>query len=338
MHKIIRTFIFILFFLVAANSFAVAEDTTSKNPPITVIAEADKTSIAIGDKIKYSIKAKTGKNTEVKFPFFVKKLGDFSIRDFGFLERGFFGKKRLVQWYVLDIYVVGQHTIPAAILRYKQKDQQEWQEIETNPVEIEVKSVLEGAANISDIRGIKGPVGFPQRITHYIILGILIFLLFIILVRAILIKNKRDLDEMLPFKLPSEIAYEALKKLKEKGLIKLGKVKEFYIELSDIARHYLEDRFEVRAPEMTTEEFLTDIKDSDVLSREQKNLLRDFLLHCDMVKFARYKPPQKEMDSSFESAKKLIDQTKETAKDEKLAGEPKLKPGRGPMAAGKIVK
>ncbi len=325
MHKLVRTFIFILLFLIVANSFTAAEETENKNPPITARAEADKTFINIGDKIKYSIKVKTGKNTEVEFPFFAGKLADFSIRDFGSLERGFFGKKRLVQWYVLDIYVVGQHTIPAAILKYKQKDQQKWQEIETNPVEIEVKSVLEGAADISDIRDIKEPVGFPQRITPYVILGILIFLLLIILVRAILIRNRRDLDEMLPFKLPSEIAYEALKKLKEKGLIKLGKIKEFYIELSDIIRRYLEDRFEVRAPEMTTEEFLADIKDSSVLSSGQKNLLRDFLLHCDMVKFARYKPLRKEIDSSLESAKKLIDQTKEIAKDEELAKKPKPK-------------
>ena len=325
MYKLVRTFIFILLVLIAANSFTAAEKTENNNSPITASAEADKTSINIGDKIKYSIKVETGKNMKVEFPFFAEKLADFSIRDFGSLERGFFGKKRLVQWYVLDIYVVGQHTIPAAILKYKQKGQQEAQEIETNPVEIEVKSVLDGAADTSDIRSIKGPVGFPKRITPYIILGILIFLLLIVLVRAILIKNRRDLDEMLPFKLPSEIAYEALKKLKEKGFIKLGKIKEFYIELSDIVRHYLENRFEVRAPEMTSEEFLADIKDSDVLSMEQKNLLRDFLLHCDMVKFARHKPLQKEINSSLESAKKLIDQTKETAKDEELAKKPKPK-------------
>ena len=82
------------------------------------------------------------------------------------------------------------------------------------------------------------------------------------------------------------------------------------VELSDIVRRYLENRFNLRAPEMTTEEFLNGVKDNKALSYEHKSLLREFLLHCDLVKFAKYEPPEKEADLSFKSAKELIDQTK----------------------------
>ena len=64
---------------------------------------------------------------------------------------------------------------------------------------------------------------------------------------------------------------------------------------------------------MTTEEFMSIASDSPALIYEHKSLLREFLLHCDLVKFAKYKPEYTKIDSSFDSAKKLIDQTKKEA-------------------------
>jgi hypothetical protein len=85
----------------------------------------------------------------------------------------------------------------------------------------------------------------------------------------------------------------------------------YYVELSFIIRRYIEDRFDVRAPEMTTEEFLSKVKDMNVLSDEQKALLKNFLSYCDLIKFAKYGSTYEEMEASFESAKKFIGQTKE---------------------------
>ena len=53
-----------------------------------------------------------------------------------------------------------------------------------------------------------------------------------------------------------------------------------------IIRRYLEDRFELRAPELTTEEFLTVAGTPVLLSHEHQKLLRDFLRQADLVKFA----------------------------------------------------
>jgi len=62
---------------------------------------------------------------------------------------------------------------------------------------------------------------------------------------------------------------------------------------------------------MTTEEFLSKVKEDSSLSIEHKGLLRDFLATCDLVKFARYQPVEKEADLALASARKLIDQTKQ---------------------------
>ena len=73
----------------------------------------------------------------------------------------------------------------------------------------------------------------------------------------------------------------------------------------------MENRFDLRAPEMTTDEFLATLRSSKSLSTTQKSLVRDFLSHCDMVKFAKYLPPNTEAETSYESAKRLVDETME---------------------------
>ena len=131
------------------------------------------------------------------------------------------------------------------------------------------------------------------------------------LVRAYLKKRKKPEHLTTPLRPAHETALEALRKLRNKDYLRTGRVREYYFELSDIARHYVEDRFQLRAPEMTTEEFLSTLKDSRVLRSGQKTLLSDFLSHCDMVKFAKYQPDENESDASYESARRFIEETKE---------------------------
>src|SRR5436190_280330 len=64
--------------------------------------------------------------------------------------------------------------------------------------------------------------------------------------------------------------------------------KTFCILVSDTIRWYLEERFSFHAPERTTEEFLYELRETNLLTRDQKETLGDFLARCDLVKFARY--------------------------------------------------
>lgn len=163
-----------------------------------------------------------------------------------------------------------------------------------------------------ELRDIKPPVFFPRNYLFLIIILVLIILAgLVVLIRYFLkrLKKKEVTVSQLP-RPAHELAYEALEALKFKDLPSKGKIKEYYIELSDIARHYIENRFEIRAPEMTTEEFLFSLKDSVDLTGAHKNLLKEFLSHCDMVKFAKYGPSSQEMNDSFAAAKRLVDETK----------------------------
>ena len=125
--------------------------------------------------------------------------------------------------------------------------------------------------------------------------------------------KKKTESSFIPREAADKIAYQALERLKAKDLPRFGKIKEYYIELSDIVRRYMENRFSFRAPEMTTEEFLYFLRESDRLKGAHKNLLKQFLNHCDLVKFAKYGPTGQEIDGSFNFAKKLVDETKDIA-------------------------
>lgn len=166
------------------------------------------------------------------------------------------------------------------------------------------------AVEENDIRDIKGPVYFRSRIMQFLA-AVLAVALLAAIVKAVGFFLKRKKESNARELKPYEAAYKKLKALKEKDLIEKGLIKEFYIELSDIARRYLEGRFTLKAPEMTTEEFLAKLRESDALNREHKKLLKIFLSRCDLVKFAKYGPDRSEINSSFESAKKLVEETRE---------------------------
>jgi len=291
-----------------------SEQGSSDKLPLEVSASVNKDKVTIGDKITYTINVKAGKGIEIKFPEFAQNLGGFAIKDFGSSEKSWFKTKTYRQWYVLDTYVSGKYSIPEATIKYRKKGQKEWQEVSTEEITVEVESILESAEDKHDIREITGPIGFPVKIPWY--MWVVLALIVVGLSFAFfLFKRKKTQRIFVPPRPAHEIAYEALDALKQKEYLRQKEYKLYYIELSDIVRRYLENRFNLRAPEMTTEEFLNSVKDERTLSYEHKSLLRDFLSHCDLVKFAKYEPPEKEADLSFESAKKLIDQTrKEVAK------------------------
>ncbi len=295
-------------------NFSFADTPKEAKPPITIKAEVNKHSVAIGDKIKYTITVSCGKDIEVEFPDFGKSLENFAIKDFGSSRKAFFSKQTITSWYLLDTYVTGESTIPKTAIKYRQKGQTVWNEAEITEQKITVKSMLEKAGPSAGLRDIKNPVNLPQNFSRYFIIAMLILAAVLILSAVFLLKTK-NAQGLSSLKPAHEIAYEQLEALKKKDLVGQGKIKEFYIEISDITRHYIENRFNIKAPEMTTEEFFIKVKEHPQFQAGHKALLKEFLVFCDLVKFAKYSPSKQQIDSAFESAEKFIGQTKD--KEEK---------------------
>ncbi len=118
--------------------------------------------------------------------------------------------------------------------------------------------------------------------------------------------QKRQANKPAPPPIPAHV--RAKQKLQE-ALVLISQPKPFVIAVSDAARTYLEERFQFRAPERTTEEFLRELAGTDLLAGEQKESLGGFLASCDLVKFAKYEPTETELRGLHDSAVKLVEET-----------------------------
>jgi len=107
-----------------------------------------------------------------------------------------------------------------------------------------------------------------------------------------------------------DMAVRRLNDLAEQGVPEGAAVEPYYVELSDIVRHYVEDRYGLRAPESTTEEFLRDARRSGVLAPPQQSALEAFLAESDKVKFARHTPGPDACRQALETARHFVADTR----------------------------
>jgi hypothetical protein len=164
----------------------------------------------------------------------------------------------------------------------------------------------QGAAPVAnDIRDIKPPIEIPNGWEWlWIALCILAVAAFLFVLWKWWQKRRAQIAFVPP--VPAHI--RAKQKLEE-ALALISQPKPFVIAVSDAARAYLEERFQYRAPERTTEEFLRELAGTDLLAVEQKESLGGFLESCDLVKFAKYEPGENELRELHASAVRLVEET-----------------------------
>lgn len=110
---------------------------------------------------------------------------------------------------------------------------------------------------------------------------------------------------------PIEKATIGLKKLEEKRLIEKGAVKDYYSELTDIARIYLEEAVKFPAMENTTDELLENLRKTAfrrklAFSDEMITSLEKVLRQADLVKFAKSKPLEFEIVEDRNTVEKAL--------------------------------
>ena len=161
------------------------------------------------------------------------------------------------------------------------------------------------ASNASDIRDIKPPIDIPNGLAW---LWWLLAILAVIVAVMLLWRWWQKRKTFVPVVPPVPAHVRAKQKLAE-ALALISQPKPFVTAVSDTARFYLEERFQFRAPERTTEEFLRELGGTKLLLPEQKASLGDFLAGCDLVKFAKYEPGENELRELHASAVRLVEET-----------------------------
>ena len=124
-------------------------------------------------------------------------------------------------------------------------------------------------------------------------------------------------------------AVSRLRELEKSGAPDDTRADAWFVALSAIVRQYLEQRYEIRAPELTTEEFLQVATARPELSADHRGLLCSFLERCDRVKFAGYRPEADESIATLNAARGFVEDTRLR---EPIAVAVARRPGQGKAA------
>lgn len=170
-----------------------------------------------------------------------------------------------------------------------------------------------------DIKGLKAPVGLPPRYEPLwwfgaaLLVGLIIWLLVKYLPKLRRKEEWNATPEIQVLEPAHLIAFRRLTALKNSGYLEQGDFKGFYSELSECIREYMENRFHIRALEMTTEEFLTYLANhkNTRIQFEFQAVLREFLNSSDLIKFAKHRPVVADAEVSYNLIHELIEKTKE---------------------------
>jgi len=286
--------------------------------PVEVRAHAEPDQVTIGTPFRYVVEVLSTPGTEVVVEQPAERIGDFDIVDFGVdapVVRD--GRTVLARWYRLVGFAAGDHALASPSVRYREGG--ELKDVPGGETHVTVASVL--TSDATDIRDIKPPEPIPVdwRPWYAAAAAMALVVGAGMLVRRLRRRPTRAGGEPPP-RPAHDVAAEALAELKRRNLVREGRFKEYYSTLSDIVRTYLERQFGLRAPEMTTEEFLLTTARDARLDGVHRRLLGEFLVESDLVKFARHHPTIADSERAWDAAARFVAETSRPPEAVRAAG------------------
>ncbi|HNW97874.1 MAG TPA: hypothetical protein PKK00_05635 [Bacteroidales bacterium] len=300
--------LFILSFFISSIHYSgLAQD-------VKASAKLDSNKILIGDQVKMKLQLSFPSKTLVVWP----ELNDSLSGKIEIIQKSKIDTVKgtnnltLNQVYTLSAYDSGSFYIPQISFKYKNTGDTGFATILTDSILLNVNTIAVDTTKA--IKDIKGPLDVPfnwKALIPYVAGGIALVAIIVLLIYYFQ-KKKKGGKFFIDFSKPPlpahEIALLALEELKNKKLWQNNKVKEYYTELSDIIRIYIEKRFSVNAMEMTSDEIISTFRSIDI-ANDLKDKLRQLFILSDLVKFAKANPLPNEHDLNFLNAQSFVKDT-----------------------------
>ncbi|MCY1718720.1 hypothetical protein OU798_00095 [Prolixibacteraceae bacterium Z1-6] len=284
---------------------------------IKATASLDSTNILLGDQVKLFLEIDHPKNVDVQFPAVPDTIVDLieliSLSGVDTFELDDESLMKQIQAYTITCFDSGSYRIPP--FWFKIDVDGTIDSIPSNGVTLNVYTM-----EIDTTRGptdIKMPYDAPltlKEVTPYILGVILIGAIIFFLLYSIKRKKKNQpifARPPKPKEPPHIVAIRELDRIKAEKVWQKGKTKQYYSEVTNTLRNYIEDRFGIRALEQTSDETIESF-------RAQKGLLNDksfadlsqTLKLADLVKFAKYQPLPDDDNMALVNAYFFINDTK----------------------------
>ena len=259
---------------------------------------ADRESYNVGDPIKLKIEVE-GKGYRLK-SIDAARIAPFEITGKEEIYNEETGRTSFIIKGV--IYDVGEFSIPHFVLV-----DAEGNKINTASGLIVVQAVRDKEDD--NLRALKPQMSVDERgpVWPWVVLALIVisivFLIFYLYRRK---KAERPVPTV-PEKAPYDVAIEALAEVAEMNLIRDGKIKRLYTDVSDIVRSYEGALYGFDAMEMTTGELVETLKENAFSDAME---ISRFLGDCDRVKFAKHNPPDMDVEGLIDRARRIIDKQK----------------------------
>ncbi len=294
---------------------------TTQVGPVRATVRVEPAAPVIGDPITLRIEVRAEPGVEILMPEFGEALDRFAIVDFVPSETvDDEGATIATQRYTLQPSRSGPQSLPPIRVEFVDRrpgrtpapeGEDAW-ELLTERLDFEVSSVLPEDAPL-DLRPPRGelpPLEAPGAPLWPLLLAAVLAAgaAAPLLARAWLAYRRRARRRS-----ASEIARAELEALLSRGPPRSEpeEMDAFYVALSGIVRRYVENRFGLRSPELTTEEFLEAMSRAPDLTEAHRSLLRGFLRQADLVKFAHHVPDSGAVEDSIRSARRFLEETAE---------------------------
>lgn len=303
-----RRFLISVYLCSSLFSFSVAGALAAE---VRVSARVEPPVVTIGTPFRYVVEISAPKETELVIPLLGEKFGEFLVTDFGDeppVEED--GRVRVVRWFGLVGYGTGDRTLPAYPLKYRSPGEEELHDAEAGEVTVIVKSLLPAAPTPVDIHDIAAPEEVPFDWRPWLAAAAAVAVLGALIALVVWLAGRRRAAAIEALPKPHEVALQALARLRSRRLLEAERYGEYYVELSAIVRAYVEGRFGLHAPEMTTEEFLVVMQRDHRLGPEHRALLGQFLTESDLVKFARHTPTAEDGERGYTAARRFVEESR----------------------------
>ena len=204
----------------------------------------------------------------------------------------------------------GEHTIPAVDFRITDPNGSE-SNLVADTYPLRITSVLpDDAEDILDIKPVR--LWQERNWLLWTFLGSIVLLAAAIAWAVYRRRQQRTPTPVVPDAPPKPahaVALEALAELEQSDWVAHGEFQPFFVRLSEIAREYLEGRYQIPALELTTREVLAALAPVDP-GWENRRRLSECLTMSDLVKFAKYQPSKPDSHQQLEQIREFVQQTR----------------------------
>jgi hypothetical protein len=281
------------------------------------VLNLDTSSIRIGERVQLRLHATLPKSASIYWPLISDTLtSKIEVAKKSKVDTNATSRKDFINYsqnILITSFDTGFHYIPPFTIHYSYAGDTARHELLSEGVYLKVRTVeVDTTQAIRDIRGtMQAPLTFAELAPYLggiAILGIIIGMIWYYFWRK---RMNKPLFPVLtrPQGPPWQIALQNLDVLGEKKLWQNGKIKEYYSELTDILRQYLQNQYGIDAMEMITTEILA-AYDMAGLQADARLKLSGILQLADFVKFAKATPLKDENESSMTYARQFIEDTK----------------------------